>query len=48
MIRSRLVLAWYARLMTRRDEDLTLRRFDTLRIDQPASAVPVFTARKAA
>lgn len=47
MIRSRLVLAWYARLM-RREEDPALRRFGNLRIDQPKAAVPVFYARKAA
>jgi hypothetical protein len=47
MIRSRLVLAWYARLM-RREEDPALCRFGRLRIDQPNAPVPLFYARKAA
>ena len=47
MIRNNLVLAWYARFL-RRGEDPALRRFDSLRIDQPRAAVPLFYARKAA
>lgn len=48
MLRSRLVLAWYARLMRRPSEDLALRRFSSLRVDPPQAAIPVFYARKAA
>lgn len=47
MIRSTVVLTWYARLM-RRGEDPALRRFGSLRIDAAPAAVPVFYARKAA
>jgi hypothetical protein len=45
MIRSKLVFAWYTRFMRR--DDAALRRFDSLRIDQPVGAVRVFYAHKA-
>lgn len=48
MLRSRLVLAWYARLMRRETEDPALCRFGSLRVDPPQAAIPVFYARKAA
>jgi hypothetical protein len=47
MIRSRLVLAWYARFR-RRDEDQTLHRFDSLRNAPATTRVSVFYTRKAA
>ena len=46
MIRSKLVLTWYARML-RRGEDPALLRFSNIRIDQAKAAVPVFYARKA-